>query len=219
MQWLCDYALHLKRHDFGSKLLFRQICYGNVEKRDHSPGSARLDRGGITYFLVLSIFLLLGVHAEWELSLPLFMLFLHEVRSQNLLGIYFYCGSDSRETACNTWDPDLVSGWEDPLEKGMATHSSLLAWRTPWTEEPGGPQSLGSQGWTWLSNQHAHKSKGTTFCEEGVSWDKEGWSWGRLISSTRFIYMSQLYTFFIATPITPYFQNLIPQFFLRKGVH
>ena len=111
MQWLCDYALHLKRHDFGSKLLFRQICYGKVEKRDHSPGSARLDRGGITYFLVLSHFLLLGVHAEWELSLPLFMLFLHEVRSQNLLGIYFYCGSDSRETACNTWDPDLVSGW------------------------------------------------------------------------------------------------------------
>ena len=32
-------------------------------------------------------------------------------------------------------------GWEDPLEKGMATHSSILAWRIPWTEEPGGPQS------------------------------------------------------------------------------
>ena len=30
-------------------------------------------------------------------------------------------------------------GWEDPLEKDMATHSSILAWRTPWTEEPGGP--------------------------------------------------------------------------------
>ena len=35
-------------------------------------------------------------------------------------------------------------GWEDPLEKGMATHSSILAWRIPWTEEPGGLQSLGS---------------------------------------------------------------------------
>ena len=33
-------------------------------------------------------------------------------------------------------------GWEDPLEEGMATHSSVLAWRTPWTEEPGGPQSM-----------------------------------------------------------------------------
>ena len=35
--------------------------------------------------------------------------------------------------------------WEDPLEKGMATHSSILAWRIPWTEEPGGLQSMGSQ--------------------------------------------------------------------------
>ena len=37
-------------------------------------------------------------------------------------------------------------GWEDPLEKGMATHSSILAQRIPWTEEPGGLQSMGSQG-------------------------------------------------------------------------
>jgi len=36
-------------------------------------------------------------------------------------------------------------GWEDPLEKGMATHSSILAWRIPWTEEPGGLQSTGLQ--------------------------------------------------------------------------
>ena len=36
-------------------------------------------------------------------------------------------------------------GWEDPLEEGMATHSSILAWRIPGTEEPGGLQSMGSQ--------------------------------------------------------------------------
>ena len=36
-------------------------------------------------------------------------------------------------------------GWEDPLEKEMATHSSILAWRVPWTEEPGRLQSMGSQ--------------------------------------------------------------------------
>ena len=36
-------------------------------------------------------------------------------------------------------------GQEDPLEKGMATHSSILAWIIPWTEEPGGLQSMGSQ--------------------------------------------------------------------------
>ena len=43
-------------------------------------------------------------------------------------------------------------GWKDPLEKGMATHSSILAWRIPWTEAPGGLQSLGSQSWTQLSD-------------------------------------------------------------------
>ena len=36
-------------------------------------------------------------------------------------------------------------GWEDPLEKEMATHSSILAWEIPWTEEPGGLQSMGLQ--------------------------------------------------------------------------
>ena len=40
-------------------------------------------------------------------------------------------------------------GWEDPLEKEMATHSSILAWEIPWTERPGGLQSMGSQkSWT-----------------------------------------------------------------------
>ena len=43
-------------------------------------------------------------------------------------------------------------GWEDPLEKGMATHSSILAWRIPWTEESGGLQSMGLQGQKRLSN-------------------------------------------------------------------
>ena len=42
-----------------------------------------------------------------------------------------------------TWVQSL--SWEDPLEKEMATHSSILAWEIPWTEEPGGLQSKGSQ--------------------------------------------------------------------------
>ena len=42
-----------------------------------------------------------------------------------------------------TWVRSL--GWEDPLEKGIASHSSILTWRIPWTEEPGGLQSMGSQ--------------------------------------------------------------------------
>ena len=43
-----------------------------------------------------------------------------------------------------TWVLSL--GWEDPLEKSMATHSSILAWRIPWTEEPGGLQFIRLQG-------------------------------------------------------------------------
>ena len=44
------------------------------------------------------------------------------------------------------WETQVPSlGWEDPLEKEMATHSSTLAWKIPWTEEPGRLQSMGSQ--------------------------------------------------------------------------
>ena len=47
-------------------------------------------------------------------------------------------------------------GWEDPLEKEMASHSSILAWRIPWTEESGGLQSTGSQrvGYDWATSLH-----------------------------------------------------------------
>ena len=56
-----------------------------------------------------------------------------------------YCGSDGKEFACNVGDPVQSLGWEDLLEKEMATHFSILAWKIPWTEEPGGLQSMGSQ--------------------------------------------------------------------------
>ena len=48
----------------------------------------------------------------------------------------FFCGSDGEESACNAADPDSICRLEDPLEKGMTTHSSILAWKIPWTEEP-----------------------------------------------------------------------------------
>ena len=51
--------------------------------------------------------------------------------------------------------------WEDPLEKGMTTHFSILAWRIPWTQEPGGLQSTGLQSrisLKWLSRTHAGAS-------------------------------------------------------------
>ena len=51
------------------------------------------------------------------------------------------------------WETKVRSlGRKDALEKGMATHSSILGWRIPWTEEPGGLQSMGSQSWTPLSD-------------------------------------------------------------------
>ena len=54
-------------------------------------------------------------------------------------------GSDGKDSACKQeiWVQTL--GQEDPLEKGMATHSSILVWRIPWTEEPGGLKSMWSQ--------------------------------------------------------------------------
>ena len=54
----------------------------------------------------------------------------------------------SKESACNAGDAEMwvgSLGQEDPLEEEMVTHSSILAWRIPWTEEPGGQQSMGSQ--------------------------------------------------------------------------
>ena len=57
------------------------------------------------------------------------------IHTSYILG--FPVGSDSKESACNAGDPVQSLGQEDPLEKGMATHSSILAWRISWTEEPG----------------------------------------------------------------------------------
>ena len=59
--------------------------------------------------------------------------------------VLFPGGYDGKEFACDAGDPGLILGQEDPLEKGMATHSSILAWKIPWTEEPGGLQPIGSQ--------------------------------------------------------------------------
>ena len=54
------------------------------------------------------------------------------------------CISDSKGSACNTRDPGSTTGLGRSLEKGMAIHSSILAWRIPWTEESGRLQFMGS---------------------------------------------------------------------------
>ena len=56
-----------------------------------------------------------------------------------------FWGLSAQESARNAGKAGLIPGQEDPLEKGMATHSRVLAWRIPWTEEPGGLQPRGSQ--------------------------------------------------------------------------
>ena len=56
----------------------------------------------------------------------------------NYIYIDFPGGSDVKESACNAGDPGSIPGSKDPLEKGMANHSSIPAWRVPWTEEPDG---------------------------------------------------------------------------------
>ena len=73
----------------------------------------------------------------------------------------FPCGSDGKESACNVGDVGL----EDPLEKGMATHSSTLAWRIPWMEEPGGLQFMGSQ----RSDVTERTEHAITFIQRGES--------------------------------------------------
>ena len=64
------------------------------------------------------------------------------------LSLPVFWGNEAR----STWVRSL--GWEDPLEKGMAMHSSILAWRIPWTQEPGELQSIGSQRfrYDWMTN-------------------------------------------------------------------
>ena len=70
--------------------------------------------------------------------------------------------SDGKESAAaqETWVQSL--GREDPLEKEMATHSSILAWEIPWAEEPGRLQSMGSQrvGYNWTASLHFTSNSG-----------------------------------------------------------
>ena len=76
---------------------------------------------------------------------------------QNLGLPWWHSGKDS---ACNAGDANSTPGSEDPLEKGMANHSTILAWRVPWTEEPGGPSPHGvTKSQTRRSDQHYENMK------------------------------------------------------------
>ena len=71
-----------------------------------------------------------------------------------------------------TWVRSL--GWEDPLEKGTATHSSILAWRILWTEEPGRLQYMGSQeSDTAEQLKKKKKTSASWHCSKGWGWSSE----------------------------------------------
>ena len=90
----------------------------------------------------LLIILLHPAHI-WAINFPKF---------HNIYG--FSGGSDGKESACLQETQIQSLDWEDPLEKEMATHSSILAWRITLTEEPGGLQSMGLPrvGHDWVTN-------------------------------------------------------------------
>ena len=78
-------------------------------------------------------------------------------------------------------------GWDDPLEKGMVTHSSILSWRISWTEEPSGLQSMGLQrvGHDWATNIFTLEKQrlASKECSINISckmeaWGGEGMGWG-----------------------------------------
>ena len=85
-------------------------------------------------------------------------------------------------------------GWEDPLEKGMATHLSILAWRIPWTEEPGGLLFMGSQrvGHNWATRQPYIVAP---YCYFNFQFPNDLWSCGALC-----IYLTFVYIFFGRCP-------------------
>ena len=95
----------------------------------------------------------------------------------------FHGGSDGKQSACNAWDQVLSLGREDTLEKGMATHSGILAWQIPQAEKPGRLQSTGLQraGHDWVTKHSiAYIQRTVSFQEEMKTqrWgEKATWSW------------------------------------------
>ena len=69
----------------------------------------------------------------WNTTEKLGLLNTSNIYSQTNHSMGFPGGSAGNESACNAGDLGSIPGWEDPLEKGKATHSSILAWRIPWT--------------------------------------------------------------------------------------
>ena len=77
---------------------------------------------------------------------------------------FFLDHSFGKESACSAGDLDSIPGLEHPLEKEMATHSSILVWKIPWTQEPGRLQSVGSQESDTTERLSTHTRHGLYLC-------------------------------------------------------
>ena len=104
------------------------------------------------------------IHLLTEMALSSFRPGVHNPQAMDLPGV-----SDGKEFACNAGD--AFPGQEDPLEKGMTTRFGILAWRIPWTEEPGELQCVGSQ-----RVEHNPATCTFTFCDPQAQTGTWHWS-------------------------------------------
>ena len=111
---------------------------------------------GLPHSRWIIYFFFFFVYMEWCFSIWLFCLHCYKVHLCFTMYLYFISFYLPVMQETRVWS----LGWEVPLVKGMATHSSILAWRIPWTEEPGGPQAIGLQrvGHDWAANTHTQHS-------------------------------------------------------------
>ena len=102
-------------------------------------------------------------------------------------------GSDSKESAAMQENQVLSLGEEDLLKKEMTTHSSMLAWRIPWTEEPGGLQSRELQrvGHDWATNTHTHTHTQWSSNPTPGHTSRENHTWKRYLHPT--VHSSTIY--------------------------
>ena len=111
-------------------------------------------------------------------SLAVFFLFFFKLNQRSISPLVFPGISLVKNLPAKQEMQVWSLGREDPLEKEMATHSSILAWRIPWIEEPGGLQSMGSQSRTRLKRLVRHAPSMHGACLQGwVCWGLRGEGW------------------------------------------